>query len=100
MTPPRLPRRSPDRGGAHPSRQPFDSSAQSHPERRARVTTEAGNPRDRVVPLGHATVCLDLAGTRFVTDPVLRPRVAFLERVVPNPEVPRDTDAVLISHLH
>ena len=64
------------------------------------MTTQAADTRDRIVPLGHATVCIDLAGIRLVTDPVLRARVAFLERVVPNPEIPRGTDAVLISHLH
>lgn len=64
------------------------------------MTTRASNARDRVVPLGHATVLLDLAGIRLITDPVLRPRVAFLERVVPEPEIPYGTDAVLISHLH
>jgi L-ascorbate metabolism protein UlaG (beta-lactamase superfamily) len=56
--------------------------------------------RDRIVPLGHATVLLDLAGVRLITDPVLRRRVAFLERVIPKPEVPEGVDAVLISHLH
>ena len=64
------------------------------------MTTRASNGRDRVVPLGHATVLLDLAGVRLITDPVLRSRVAFLERVVPGPEIPIGTDAVLISHLH
>lgn len=56
--------------------------------------------RDRVVPLGHATVLIDVAGVRFLTDPVVRKRVAFLERVVPMPAVPAEIDAVLLSHLH
>ena len=37
---------------------------------------------------------------RLLTDPVLRPRVAHLRRHGAQPEVPRDLDAVLISHLH
>jgi L-ascorbate metabolism protein UlaG (beta-lactamase superfamily) len=64
------------------------------------MTTTGSAARDRVVPLGHATVLVELAGVRILTDPVLRKRVAFLERVVPLPEVPADIDAVLISHLH
>ena len=37
---------------------------------------------------------------RLLTDPVLRSRVAHLRRHGAQPEVPRDLDAVLISHLH
>jgi len=49
--------------------------------------------------LGHATVVVDLDGRRFVTDPVLRRRVAHLRRdeaIGP----PENLDAVLVSHLH
>ena len=41
--------------------------------------------RDRLTWLGHATVLLELGGARFVTDPVLRPRVAHLRREAPVP---------------
>ena len=53
----------------------------------------------RLTWLGHATVVVELDGTRLVTDPVLRRRVAHLRRDVPavTPERP---DAVLLSHLH
>ena len=37
---------------------------------------------------------------RILTDPVLRARVAHLRRHGAPPHVPRDLDAVLISHLH
>ena len=37
---------------------------------------------------------------RLLTDPVLRGRVAHLRRHGRSPDVPRDVDAVLISHLH
>lgn len=49
--------------------------------------------------LGHSTVVVDLDGRRFVTDPVLRRRVAHLRRdeaIGP----PGDIDAILVSHLH
>jgi L-ascorbate metabolism protein UlaG (beta-lactamase superfamily) len=66
-----------------------------------------GRPDNRAVPetaritfLGHATVLVELGGVRFLTDPVLRARVAHLRRHGPRPGVPRDVDAVLISHLH
>jgi L-ascorbate metabolism protein UlaG (beta-lactamase superfamily) len=45
-------------------------------------------------------VLIELGGVRLLTDPVLRPRVAHLRRHGAQPEVPRDLDAVLISHLH
>jgi L-ascorbate metabolism protein UlaG (beta-lactamase superfamily) len=50
--------------------------------------------------LGHATVLLELAGARLLTDPVLRRRVAHLRRLVPPPAPPGRLDAVLLSHLH
>jgi L-ascorbate metabolism protein UlaG (beta-lactamase superfamily) len=54
----------------------------------------------RVTWLGHATVLVDLGGARVLTDPVLRRRVAHLRRHAPVPALPRDLDAVLVSHLH
>lgn len=58
---------------------------------------------DRITYVGHATVLIELGGTRLLTDPVLRPR---LLRVIdrhsaePAPEVTEAIDAVLLSHLH
>ena len=52
--------------------------------------------------VGHATVAVDLDGTRLLTDPFLRTRLGPLRRH--GPPVARaalqDVDAVLISHLH
>lgn len=52
--------------------------------------------------LGHATVLLDVGGTRLLTDPLLRPRLAHITRRVPDisPASLGDLDAVLISHVH
>lgn len=52
--------------------------------------------------LGHATVLLEVAGVRILTDPVLRDRVAFLRRVGPDaaPVTVPEVDLVLLSHLH
>jgi len=52
--------------------------------------------------LGHASVVLDLAGARLLTDPLLRPHAGLLRR---RADVPRAAqwarlDATLISHLH
>ena len=57
---------------------------------------------DRLHFLGHATLVVEMAGSRLLTDPLLRNRVAHLQRVRPRPVVPRDgpLDAVLISHIH
>src|SRR5215218_2443301 len=55
----------------------------------------------RVTWLGHSTALIDLDGTRVLTDPVLRPRVAHLRRTVASDWAVVDgIDAVLISHLH
>jgi len=52
--------------------------------------------------LGHATTVMELGGLRVLTDPVLRPHLAFLERQVDPvpPERYAGTDIVVISHLH
>ena len=54
----------------------------------------------RLTWLGHATVLMDFSGTRVLTDPVLRGRLAHLLRAGPAPPMPADLDAVLLSHLH
>jgi L-ascorbate metabolism protein UlaG (beta-lactamase superfamily) len=57
---------------------------------------------DSATYVGHATVLLELDGTRLLTDPVLRKRVGPLVRhgAPPAPETTERLDAVLISHLH
>jgi L-ascorbate metabolism protein UlaG (beta-lactamase superfamily) len=52
--------------------------------------------------VGHATVLIEVAGLRILTDPLLTDRVAFIRRVVdPVPAATADNlDVVLISHLH
>lgn len=57
---------------------------------------------DRITFLGHATVVIELAGMRLITDPVLRQQVGPLWRRTPRPHLGplADLDVVLISHLH
>jgi L-ascorbate metabolism protein UlaG (beta-lactamase superfamily) len=52
--------------------------------------------------LGHATVLIELAGRRILTDPVLTDRIAFIRRTVaaPEPGHQQAIDLVLISHGH
>ena len=52
--------------------------------------------------IGHGTVLVYLDGTRLLTDPLLRDRVAHLRRRVPpaDPAALRAIDAVLLTHLH
>jgi L-ascorbate metabolism protein UlaG (beta-lactamase superfamily) len=51
--------------------------------------------------IGHSTVLLELDGKRFLTDPLLRTRVAHLRRVQPIDSGDLGSlDAVLISHGH
>jgi L-ascorbate metabolism protein UlaG (beta-lactamase superfamily) len=56
----------------------------------------------RITYVGHATVQLEAAGLRLLTDPVLRERVGHLRRIVPlrESEGLRAPDAVVISHAH
>ncbi len=56
----------------------------------------------KVTFVGHATVALDLGGSKFLTDPFLRARLGPLRRhgAAVAPEAVRDVDAVLLSHLH
>ncbi len=50
--------------------------------------------------LGHASVLIEIDGTRVLTDPLLRGRVGPLLRSVPQPRDIGELDAVLLSHLH
>jgi L-ascorbate metabolism protein UlaG (beta-lactamase superfamily) len=56
----------------------------------------------RITWIGHATVLLELDGTRLLTDPILRKRIAHLRTVQPPPrrEALEPIDAVLLSHAH
>jgi L-ascorbate metabolism protein UlaG (beta-lactamase superfamily) len=58
--------------------------------------------RAAITWVGHATVLVDLDGTRVITDPVLRDRVGALQRVAASaaPGVSEGIDLVLLSHLH
>ncbi|MPY92496.1 MAG: MBL fold metallo-hydrolase [Acidimicrobiia bacterium] len=59
-------------------------------------------PLPRLTYVGHATVLIEAAGVRVLTDPVLTDRIGFLRRVVPRPDPAdhRGVDVVLLSHLH
>jgi L-ascorbate metabolism protein UlaG (beta-lactamase superfamily) len=56
----------------------------------------------RLTYVGHATVLVEQAGVRLLTDPLLRARIAHMVRRVPVPatEPLRGLDAILISHAH
>lgn len=68
------------------------------------TSVEAGGPAHgggRLTWLGHASVLIELAGVRVLTDPALTPRLAHLRRhhLVDVSELERP-DVVLISHVH
>src|SRR5215831_9686666 len=52
--------------------------------------------------LGHATVLIELDGSRVLTDPVLLGRVGPLVRIAPAPDISalEGLDCVVLSHLH
>ena len=57
---------------------------------------------DGITYVGHATALIELDGTRVLTDPMLRDRIAYILRIapLPPPETVENLDAVLISHAH
>src|SRR4051794_22453957 len=57
---------------------------------------------ERLLYVGHATVLVETAGTRVLTDPLLTGRVAHIRRHVPVPDVSEllPLSAILISHAH
>ena len=66
------------------------SKESAGPERPARITW-----------LGHSTVLVELDGTRVLTDPVLRDRMAHLRRTKPaDAGMLYALDGILVSHLH
>lgn len=52
--------------------------------------------------VGHATVLIELAGVRLLTDPLLGPGILHVRRRVPVPAIEdlSELDALLISHAH
>ena len=68
----------------------------------SQIGARSGTAVNRIVFLGHATVLIECAGKRLLTDPLLRARVAHLRRQVPLEDgaLGGPVDAVLISHLH
>lgn len=54
----------------------------------------------RITWLGHATVLIESNGTRLLTDPLLRGRVAHLRRHAPRAPRLDPVDGVLLSHVH
>jgi L-ascorbate metabolism protein UlaG (beta-lactamase superfamily) len=63
-------------------------------------STSAG--AEALVYVGHATLLLELAGTRLLTDPLLGGGIWHVRRQVPRPRLEdlAGLDAVLISHAH
>jgi L-ascorbate metabolism protein UlaG (beta-lactamase superfamily) len=66
------------------------------------MTTDPGRPLPSLTFLGHATMLIEIAGTRILTDPLVFERLLLLRRVASrlDPDLHDNLDAVLISHLH
>jgi L-ascorbate metabolism protein UlaG (beta-lactamase superfamily) len=66
----------------------------------SRLRRLAAMPGDRITYVGHATVLVELDGTRLLTDPVLRAAIGHIRRISRPPDPALTADAVLISHAH
>jgi len=67
------------------------------------VSKEPADPARpaRITWLGHSTVLVELDGSRLLTDPALRDRVAHLRRTTPAVAgMLHSLDGILVSHLH
>lgn len=58
--------------------------------------------QDGVTYIGHATVLIELSGTRLLTDPLLGSGVFHVRRRVPSPDLAdlEHLDAIVVSHAH
>jgi L-ascorbate metabolism protein UlaG (beta-lactamase superfamily) len=54
----------------------------------------------KITWLGHATLVIETAGTRFITDPLLRDQFFHIRRYSTSVDAPTAVDTVLLSHLH
>src|SRR5687767_12082490 len=63
-------------------------------------STSAG--AETLVYVGHATLLVELAGARLLTDPLLGAGIGHVRRIAPRPRLEElaALDAVLISHAH
>jgi len=82
----------------------LDHGALRTPRWRARVLsmTATEGRATSITWIGHSTVLVEVDGTRLLTDPLLRPRFAHVQRVAPPPDAAalENLDAVLVSHVH
>ena len=64
--------------------------------------TDSAQPQAAVTYVGHASVAVEIAGTKILTDPVLTNRLKHLRRVgAPAADFdPSSVDIILISHQH
>src|SRR5689334_17431365 len=78
------------------------TSSSVAPFSRRSHTRRGMSSQDSATYVGHATVLLEVGGTRLLTDPILRRHVGPLVRhgQPPAPETTERLDAVLVSHLH
>ena len=55
---------------------------------------------DGITYVGHATLLIEVDGTRVLTDPVLMSRIGHIRRIAPPAPAGLRPDAILVSHAH
>jgi len=55
---------------------------------------------DGITYVGHATVLIEVDGTRLLTDPVLVARIGYIRRIAPPAPTDLRPEAILVTHAH
>src|SRR4051794_15298065 len=90
------------RAGGSPRAASIASAAAPTSERCSTGVEHTLHPMAEMTWIGHGTALIEVDGVRLLTDPLLRTRVAHLQRHAPLPPAAAlaRIDAVLLTHLH
>lgn len=76
-----------------------------HETRKAKsLAIDINSPGNRIVPIGHSTVLIQLDGLNIITDPIFSNRILYFSKRYVEPGIPFEKlpkiDAIIISHEH
>lgn len=76
-----------------------------HETRKAKpLAVDINAPGNRIIPIGHSTVLIQLDGLNIITDPIFSNRILYFSKRYTEPGIPFEKlpkiDAIVISHEH